>query len=59
MERKTMKYRYYICDVFTNKRSGIEVVAINDITDNEALAYLLRHDTVMGNPARPRSRRIT
>ncbi len=31
------------------ERKGIEVVAINDITDNEALAYLLRHDTVMGN----------
>ena len=27
---------------------GVEVVAINDITDNDALAYLLKHDTVMG-----------
>ena len=27
----------------------IDVVAINDISDNEALAYLLRHDTVMGH----------
>ena len=26
----------------------VEVAAINDISDNEALAYLLRHDTVMG-----------
>ncbi len=31
------------------EREGVEVVGINDITDNEALAYLLRHDTVMGN----------
>ncbi len=27
---------------------GMEVVAINDISDNDALAYLLKHDTVMG-----------
>jgi glyceraldehyde 3-phosphate dehydrogenase len=27
---------------------GMEVAAINDISDNEALAYLLEHDTVMG-----------
>jgi glyceraldehyde 3-phosphate dehydrogenase len=27
---------------------GMEVVAINDISDDEALAYLLKHDTVMG-----------
>ena len=31
------------------QRKGVEVVAINDITDDEALAYLLRHDTVMGD----------
>ena len=31
------------------EREGVEVVAVNDITDPEALAYLLRHDTVMGN----------
>ena len=31
------------------ERPDAEVVAINDITDPEALAYLLRHDTVMGN----------
>lgn len=31
-----------------NEKPGAEVVAINDISDNEALAYLLRHDTVMG-----------
>ncbi len=31
------------------EREGVEVVGINDITDNEALAYLLRHDTVMGH----------
>ena len=29
-------------------RPGVEVVAINDIADNQALGYLLRHDTVMG-----------
>jgi len=31
-----------------NAAEDAEVVAINDIADNEALAYLLRHDTVMG-----------
>jgi glyceraldehyde 3-phosphate dehydrogenase len=31
-----------------NVTEGAQVVAINDIADNEALAYLLRHDTVMG-----------
>ena len=31
------------------ERKNVEVVAINDITDPEALAYLLRHDSVMGN----------
>jgi glyceraldehyde 3-phosphate dehydrogenase len=30
-------------------RPDVEIVAINDITDPQALAYLLRHDTVMGN----------
>ncbi len=29
-------------------KPGIEVVAVNDIADPPALAYLLRHDTVMG-----------
>ncbi|MCP4546975.1 MAG: type I glyceraldehyde-3-phosphate dehydrogenase [bacterium] len=32
-----------------NAREDVEVVAINDITDNDALAYLLHYDTVMGN----------
>ncbi len=32
-----------------NEKEGVEVVAINDITDNDALAYLLKFDTVMGN----------
>ena len=27
---------------------GIDVVAINDLFDNEALRYLLSYDTVMG-----------
>jgi glyceraldehyde 3-phosphate dehydrogenase len=31
-----------------NAAEGAQVVAINDIADNEALAYLLRYDTVMG-----------
>ncbi len=31
-----------------NDRPGVEVVAVNDIADPLALAYLLRHDTVMG-----------
>jgi glyceraldehyde 3-phosphate dehydrogenase len=31
-----------------NAKEGVEVVAINDLADSEALAYLLRHDTVMG-----------
>jgi len=29
-------------------RPGVAVVAINDLADNQALAYLLRHDTIMG-----------
>ncbi len=31
-----------------NSKEGVEVVAINDLADPAALAYLLRHDTVMG-----------
>jgi len=31
-----------------NAMKEMDVVAINDITDNDALAYLLKHDTVMG-----------
>jgi len=31
-----------------NSMEGVEVVAINDLADSEALVYLLRHDTVMG-----------
>ena len=31
-----------------NHRKDIDVVAINDIFDKEALAYLLKYDTVMG-----------
>lgn len=31
------------------ERPDIEVIAINDLFDNEMLAYLLRHDSVMGN----------
>ncbi|MBC8175550.1 MAG: type I glyceraldehyde-3-phosphate dehydrogenase [Candidatus Marinimicrobia bacterium] len=31
-----------------NQREDIDVVAINDIADNDALVYLLKYDTVMG-----------
>ncbi|MDP7610037.1 MAG: glyceraldehyde 3-phosphate dehydrogenase NAD-binding domain-containing protein, partial [Candidatus Marinimicrobia bacterium] len=31
-----------------NERNDIDVVAINDLADNDALAYLLKYDTVMG-----------
>jgi glyceraldehyde 3-phosphate dehydrogenase len=31
-----------------DQRADIDVVAINDLADNEALLYLLRYDTVMG-----------
>jgi len=31
-----------------NRMQGMEVVAINDLADNHALAYLLKYDTVMG-----------
>ena len=31
-----------------NTRDNFEVVAINDIADNDALTYLLKYDTVMG-----------
>jgi glyceraldehyde 3-phosphate dehydrogenase len=32
-----------------NPMEGMQVVALNDISDNAALAYLLKHDTVMGS----------
>ena len=31
-----------------NSIKDIDVVAINDIADNDAMAYLLKYDTVMG-----------
>ena len=31
-----------------NSQKNIDVVAINDIADNEAMTYLLKYDTVMG-----------
>ena len=31
-----------------SNRDDIEVAAINDLFDNEQLAYLLKYDTVMG-----------
>ena len=30
-----------------NARKDIDVIAINDLFDNEVLAYLLKYDTVM------------
>ncbi|MBI1227368.1 MAG: type I glyceraldehyde-3-phosphate dehydrogenase [Bacteroidetes bacterium] len=30
------------------KKSGVEVVAINDLTDNETLAHLFKYDTMQG-----------
>ena len=35
------------------KKSVLEVVAVNDLTDIEALAYLLRHDSVYGFYKKP------
>ncbi len=32
-------------------KPDIDIVAINDITDNETLAHLLKHDSVLGNLA--------
>ena len=31
-----------------NSNENVDVVAINDIADNEVMAYLLKYDTVMG-----------
>ena len=36
-----------------NQKENVTVVAINDLADSEALAYLLRHDTVMGKFEEP------
>ena len=36
-----------------NARDNVEVVAINDLFDNDQLAYLLRFDTVMGRFEKP------
>ena len=33
------------------EKPDIEIVAINDITDNQTLAHLLKHDSVLGNLA--------
>jgi glyceraldehyde 3-phosphate dehydrogenase len=34
--------------IASRPESGIEVVAINDLSDDDILAYLLKHDSVMG-----------
>ena len=31
-----------------NQRDDMEIVAINDLFDHHALAYLLKYDTIMG-----------
>ncbi|MED5463343.1 MAG: glyceraldehyde 3-phosphate dehydrogenase NAD-binding domain-containing protein, partial [Myxococcota bacterium] len=31
-----------------SRQDSIEVVAINDLFDNEVLSYLLQYDTIMG-----------
>ena len=31
-----------------NNRKNVSVIAINDIAENDVLAYLLKYDTVMG-----------
>ena len=31
------------------ERKGVQVVAINDLTDPATLAYLLKHDSVFGH----------
>ena len=36
-----------------SRRTDMEVVAINDLFENEQLAYLLQYDTVMGRFERP------
>jgi len=36
-----------------SKRDDVEVVAINDLFENDQLAYLLKYDTVMGVFSRP------
>ena len=35
------------------ERSDLEIVAVNDLFDNEALRYLLNYDTVMGPFSHP------
>ena len=35
----------------------IEIVAVNDLTDNETLAHLLKYDTILGKLPRGRRRR--
>ena len=32
--------------LFSNPSDAVELVAVNDLTDNETLAHLLRHDSV-------------
>ncbi len=36
-----------------SKRSDLEIVAVNDLTDNKTLAHLLKYDTTLGTLAAP------
>jgi glyceraldehyde 3-phosphate dehydrogenase len=36
-----------------SKRSDLEIVAVNDLTDNKTLAHLLKYDTTLGTLAQP------
>ena len=36
-----------------NNHPGLEVVAVNDLTDTKTLAHLLKHDSTYGNYGKP------
>ena len=40
--------RNFFRAVLAHPSSDVEVVAVNDLTDNETLAHLLKYDTVLG-----------
>ncbi len=40
--------RNFFRAVLANPAADVEVVAVNDLTDNETLAHLLKYDTVLG-----------
>jgi glyceraldehyde 3-phosphate dehydrogenase len=43
--------RNFLRAVLANPASDVEVVAVNDLSDNETLAHLLKYDTVLGKLA--------